>query len=173
MSRYIKQDSKPLTTRVVTLLYRAPEILLGMKNYTEKVDVWSLGCVFAEMYSRIPLFYTAKDPVNLMEQILMLMGSPDKEYWPELEDLPLYNQIFVKKEFKKGLSNHMFKMKTCIDELGLDLLSKMLQINPDRRISVHEALNHPFFTSEPLPCKAEDMPKIEKESHEYNIRQAI
>jgi serine/threonine protein kinase len=66
LSRFQKTHSKPLTVRVCTLLYRAPELLLGMPNYDEKIDVWSLGCILAEMYMRFPLFGKARDPLSAM-----------------------------------------------------------------------------------------------------------
>jgi cyclin-dependent kinase 12/13 len=101
------------------------------------------------------------------------MGTPEDDYWPEMKSLPFYNEVFPKRRHKSQLKNFIFKKKTKIDAQGIDLLERMLEINPYKRISVYEALNHPFFRTDPLPCQPSDMPKIAKECHEFNIRQAI
>ena len=122
----MKKNSKPLTVRVVTLLYRAPEILLGKKNYNEKVDVWSLGCILAELYIGVPLFCMARNPLHLMDFIIQFMGTPDDAYWPEMKNLPFYADVMPKKHYKPGLKNFMFRKKTKMDAVGLDLLQRML-----------------------------------------------
>lgn len=173
LSRHKRPGTKPLTVRVVTLLYRSPEILLGMKDYTEKADIWSLGCIFAELLIGEPLFLTARSPNHLMELIIQKLGTPDSNYWPEMQNLPYYNEIYPKREFKSQLKNYLRKKKARIDKLGFDLLEKMLELHPGKRISCNEAIRHPFFHAEPKACELKDMPKIEKDCHEFNIRQEI
>lgn len=173
LSRHKRPGTKPLTVRVVTLLYRAPEILLGMKDYSEKADMWSLGCIFAELLIGEPLFLTARNPNSLMDLIIQKFGTPSEDYWPEMKNLPYFNDIFPNKEYKPQLRNYLRKKKARIDKLGVDLLEKMLELHPDKRISCNEALRHPFFHAEPRACDLEDMPKIEKDCHEFNIRQEI
>lgn len=93
-----------------------------MKNYTEKVDVWSLGCILAELYIGVPLFCMARNPMHLMDRMVELMGTPDPNDWPEMQNLPFYNDVFPKRKYKPGLNNFFFKKKTKIDSQGMDLL---------------------------------------------------
>ena len=82
---------KNFTHEVVTLWYRAPDILLGSKNYTTSVDIWSVGCIFAEIVNRQPLFAGQNDRDQLVK-IFQIRGTPTTEFWPGLTELPLYDQ---------------------------------------------------------------------------------
>ena len=80
---------KNFTHEVVTLWYRAPDILMGSKNYNTSVDIWSVGCIFAEMVTRRPLFAGQNEEDQLMK-IFKGRGTPALELWPQMKDLPLY-----------------------------------------------------------------------------------
>ena len=82
---------KNFTHEVVTLWYRAPDILLGSKNYTTSVDIWSVGCIFAEIVNRTPLFQGHNDRDQL-NKIFAIRGTPSIDEWPGLTELPLYEQ---------------------------------------------------------------------------------
>ena len=82
---------KNFTHEVVTLWYRAPDILLGSKNYTTSVDIWSVGCIFAEIVNRSPIFAGQNDRDQLVK-IFQIRGTPAMDQWPGLNDLPLYDQ---------------------------------------------------------------------------------
>eukprot|EP00470_Lotharella_oceanica_P004637 CAMPEP_0170175628 /NCGR_PEP_ID=MMETSP0040_2-20121228/8674_1 /TAXON_ID=641309 /ORGANISM="Lotharella oceanica, Strain CCMP622" /LENGTH=296 /DNA_ID=CAMNT_0010417677 /DNA_START=63 /DNA_END=953 /DNA_ORIENTATION=+ len=135
------------THEVVTLWYRAPDVLLGSKNYSTPIDIWSVGCIFAEMANGKPLFPGQADNDQLW-RIFKILGSPSPKTWPGIVDLP---------EYKSNLGN--FKPKpwseVCprLDKLGLDLLSKMLVYDPAKRITAANAMKHPFF---------DDLRKIKK-----------
>jgi len=83
-----------------------------MKDYTEKVDMWSLGCILAELYLGEPLFMTAHNRNHLMDLIVSKTGSPTDEYWPEMKGLPFYNELYPKKHYDPSLRNYLFKKKT-------------------------------------------------------------
>lgn len=130
---------KTLTHEVLTLWYRAPEILLGQKEYSTPVDIWSLGLIFYEMAHRNPLF-SGDSEIDQIFKIFDIYGTPNEETWPGITKLPEYKLTFP--QFKaKGLRTRNKRL----DEDGFDLLSQMLQIVPSRRISAKRALEHPFF----------------------------
>ncbi|XP_027703640.1 cyclin-dependent kinase 6 [Vombatus ursinus] len=125
-----------LTSVVVTLWYRAPEVLL-QSSYATPVDLWSVGCIFAEMFRRKPLFRGSSD-VDQLGKILDVIGLPGEEDWPN--DVALPRQAFNAKS-----PQPIEKFVTDIDELGKDLLMKCLTFNPAKRISACGALSHPYF----------------------------
>jgi len=134
------------THEVVTLWYRAPDVLMGSRKYSTPVDLWSVGCIFGEMSSGKPLFPGTSDADQLV-RIFSVLGNPTEESWPSLADLPDYKEPYPPME-GKGLLHHVPKLKN--DPHGLDLLERMLQFEPSRRISAKEALLHPYFTQDAI-----------------------
>lgn len=125
---------------VVSLWYRSLDILLGNEAYTTSVDMWSVGCIFAEMVNGDVLFY-GKSEDKQIEKIVSILGTPDVKAIPMFENLPGYKErtfeSYPKKSFKEICPS--------LDDNGIDLLSKMLDYDPEKRIKADEALKHPFF----------------------------
>ncbi|KAJ3719736.1 kinase-like domain-containing protein [Lentinula raphanica] len=135
-----------MTQLVVTLWYRAPEILLGAESYTTAVDLWSVGCIFAELLLKEPLFQ-AKNELELISMIFKLLGPPSSSSWPGYSSLPLSKTITLPSPHP-----HQFRQKfQYMTTAGIDLLMSLLTYDPDQRISAEEALEHPYFTESPLP----------------------
>ncbi|XP_054161435.1 cyclin-dependent kinase 6-like [Oppia nitens] len=132
----IYQQTQPLTAVVVTLWYRAPEVLL-QSSYASPVDIWSVGCIFAELFTRIPLFCGQSENDQLCK-IFNVIGSPLPNEWPK--DLALPWSTFS--NFKKLDFDDIVK-DICPD--GKNLLEKMLKFDPNKRIGARQALSHQYF----------------------------
>lgn len=129
------------THEVVTLWYRAPEILLGSKRYAIPMDIWSIGCIFAELATKKALF-PGDSEIDELFRIFRLLGTPNEELWPGVEYLPDFKRTFPQWVAKP---NALANAVPGLDPVGLDLLSKMLQFDPAKRISCRRALRHPYF----------------------------
>nr|XP_039273406.1 cyclin-dependent kinase 1-like [Styela clava] len=129
------------THEVITLWYRAPEILLGSSRYSTPVDIWSIGTIFAEMATKKPLFHGDSE-IDQLFRIFRVLGTATDDDWPGVTSLKDYKQTFPK--WKKG--NIADSVKNLSDE-GLDLLMKCLVYDPAKRISAKAALMHPYFNN--------------------------
>ena len=127
------------THEVVTLWYRAPEILLGANKYSCPVDVWSIGCIFAEMANKRPIFQGDSE-IDQLFRIFRILRTPTEEIWPGVTALQDFKATFP------VWSNYSLKTPDRkLDDHGLDLLEKMLLYDPSKRISSKQALLHPYF----------------------------
>ncbi|XP_075674495.1 cell division control protein 2 homolog isoform X3 [Castanea sativa] len=130
---------RTFTHEVVTLWYRAPEILLGSRHYSTPVDVWSVGCIFAEMVNQRALF-PGDSEIDELFKIFRVLGTPNENTWPGVTSLPDY-----KSTFPKWPPKDLATVVPSLDSAGIDLLSKMLCFDPSRRITARSALEHEYF----------------------------
>ncbi|XP_053985807.1 cyclin-dependent kinase 1-like [Hylaeus anthracinus] len=127
------------THEVVTLWYRAPEILLGANRYSCAIDIWSIGCIFAEMATKKPLFQGDSE-IDQLFRIFRILRTPTEEIWPGVTQLTDY-----KATFPNWITNNLESQVKTLDADGLDLLQAMLIYDPVHRISARAALQHPYF----------------------------
>jgi len=131
---------RPYTHEVITLWYRAPEILLGSQAYSLPVDIWSTGCIFIEMVNKKP-FFNGDCEIDQLHKIFQIMGTPNETTWPGVTALPEYKTTFPSWK-AQNLSNFVKG-----DVLISDLLSLLLVYEPSKRISAKKALEHAYFVS--------------------------
>mmetsp|Transcript_40253 Transcript_40253/g.82388 ORF Transcript_40253/g.82388 Transcript_40253/m.82388 type:complete len:317 (-) Transcript_40253:1881-2831(-) len=142
LARLYYPGSSFMTQGVVTLWYRAPEILLGQKFYNFSIDIWSLGCIMGELIFNDVLF-SGKTELDQLGKIFNLIGSPTSEIWINLHSSDIAQKII----FPIQPYNNLRKKfgKDC-DPIALDLLQRLLTYDPDKRVTVRGALNHQFFS---------------------------
>ncbi|KAF2072403.1 hypothetical protein CYY_006278 [Polysphondylium violaceum] len=148
---YLKRSV--FSSKVVTLWYRAPELLLGATQYGPEVDMWSVGCVLIELVTSRN-FLPGSSEQQQLEAICKLCGTPSEENWAGVSNLANYNQI-------SHLPLYPSKLRTVFKNFSndfLELLEGLLTLNPKKRLTAEQALASPFFTNQPLPYKPENMP---------------
>ncbi|KAK9469599.1 kinase-like domain-containing protein [Lipomyces arxii] len=138
------------SNEVVTLWYRAPDVLLGSRTYSTSIDIWSAGCIMAEMYTGRPLFPGTTNEDQL-QKIFRLMGTPNERTWPNISTLPNYRV-----NFPVYAPQDLHAILPKVDMLGLELLVSMLQLQPDNRVSAHNALKSPWFAEYNTPRRSQD-----------------
>ncbi|KAF3509070.1 hypothetical protein F2Q69_00005482 [Brassica cretica] len=142
---------RTFTHEVVTLWYRTPEILLGSHHFSTPVDIWSVGCIFAEMITQKPLF-PGDSKIDQLFKIFRffpamccylpprIMGTPYEDTWPGVTSLPDYKSAFPKWK-QTGLESFVPNL----DPIAIDLLYKMQLMDPTKRINAGAALKHDYF----------------------------
>ncbi|XP_013591643.1 PREDICTED: cyclin-dependent kinase G-2 [Brassica oleracea var. oleracea] len=160
LARQYGSPLKPYTHLVVTLWYRAPELLLGAKQYSTAIDMWSLGCIMAELLAKAPLF-NGKTEFDQLDKIFRVLGTPNESIWPGFSKLPGVKVNFVKHQYnllRKKFPATSFTGSPTLSDAGFDLLNKLLTYDPERRITVDDALKHEWFSEVPLPKSKDFMP---------------
>lgn len=150
MAREFSDPPPPnLTQLVVTLWYRAPELLLGSARYDNAIDVWSIGCILGELVRKEPLL-TGKNEADQLSKIFSLVGTPNDKDWPSYRRLPNAKGLRFSSTTKttEGTLNTHFPLLTAA---GITLLAALLSLNPDSRPTASEVLKYPYFTEPPRP----------------------
>lgn len=175
MARYTAQPSPKLTQLVVTLWYRAPELLLGVEGYDFEIDIWSLGCIFAELLTKEPIFQ-GKNEVDQLSRIFALLGTPTNETWPGFRSLP--NAKALHPVLSKSTSPSQQPSLTAakfpyLTSSGLRLLSSLLSMDPAKRPSASQILSHPYFKEEPRPKAKEMFPTFPSKAGQEKRRRRV
>lgn len=164
LARTFNDDLKRYTNRVITLWYRSPELLLGAEEYGPEVDVWSVGCLLVELLTKKPLF-PGKDEAEQIDLIFRVLGTPNEESWPGWSQLSLSRM--VKDKYYEPRLDDTLRFLT---PPARALIACLLQLNPKKRPTAAEALDHDWFWTHPYPTPREDLPKY-RSTHEFQAKQ--
>jgi len=149
LAREYGSPLKAYTAIVVTLWYRAPELLLNIKQYSHHIDVWSIGCIFGELLQMEPLF-PGKSEIDELGKIFKLMGTPSEKVWPGFRDLPGVSKMKNFVEQPRDALREKFPERR-LSEVGLALLKGLLTYDYKSRITCEKALESEYFTEHPRP----------------------
>lgn len=139
------------TSEVVTQWYRAPEILLGERNYTERIDMWSMGCIMGEFWQRAAILQ-GENEIDQIRLISRLCGSMTPANWPNIVNLRVYKSIVqMPKSIRQTRYFLKDKLPKVVDDQANHFFDKLMICNPDKRLSAEQALNDEFFYKDPLP----------------------
>jgi len=153
LARYYGLPLKPMTPKVVTLWYRAPELLLNARTQTTAIDMWSSGCILGELLAHKPLL-PGKSEINQLELVIDLLGTPNDSIWPEFSSLPALQDFTLKQQPYNNLK-HKFPW---LSAAGLRLLNFLFMYDPTKRATADECLQSSYFKEAPLPCDPKLMP---------------
>ncbi|XP_052737608.1 cyclin-dependent kinase 11B isoform X2 [Bicyclus anynana] len=147
LAREYGSPLRQYTPIVVTLWYRAPELLLCCKEYSTPIDMWSVGCIFAEFITMNPLF-PGKSEVDQLNRIFKDLGTPSELLWPGYKDLPAVQKMTFAEHPTGGMRQRIGS--DLLSEAGHALLQGFLTYNPARRFTADGALDHPYFKEQPV-----------------------
>ncbi|XP_073483186.1 cyclin-dependent kinase 19 isoform X6 [Aquarana catesbeiana] len=165
-ARLFNSPLKPLADLdpvVVTFWYRAPELLLGARHYTKAIDIWAIGCIFAELLTSEPIFHCRQEDIKTsnpfhhdqLDRIFSVMGFPADKDWEDIRKMPEYPTL--QKDFRRttyansSLIKYMEKHKVKPDSKVFLLLQKLLTMDPTKRITSEQSLQDLYFQEDPLP----------------------
>lgn len=158
LARSFSEPYRRMTSNVITRWYRPPELLFGAKHYSGAVDIWSVGCVFAELVLRIP-YMAADTEIGQVDLVCRAIGTPTEENWPGVTKLPEYT---VSEPHTPVVPRALYldRFRT-VGHDGVDLLMAMLTLDPRKRITAREVLEHPYWSSEPKPTANKHLPRAD------------
>ncbi|XP_075293210.1 cyclin-dependent kinase 11B isoform X3 [Opisthocomus hoazin] len=166
LAREYGSPLKPYTPVVVTLWYRAPELLLGAKEYSTAIDMWSVGCIFGELLTQKPLF-PGKSEIDQINKVFKDLGTPSEKIWPGYNELPAVKKM----TFTEYPYNNLRKrFGALLSDQGFDLMNNFLTYYPARRITAEDGLKHEYFRETPLPIDPSMFPTWPAKSEQQRVK---
>ncbi|CAO3582841.1 unnamed protein product [Absidia cylindrospora] len=163
-----KNQPGDYTNRVITLWYRPPELLLGATTYDTAVDVWGVGCIMLEFFVGKPIF-NGTDEISQLDSIYKIMGTPTKDTWPTVDELPWY-ELVRPKEHCENVFRDTFK--SMLTPGALALSEALLSMDPKNRPTAAEALEFEYFkTEEPKDILPANLMDMNDDWHDFESKQ--
>lgn len=172
MARYAPPPDAPLTQLVVTLWYRAPELLLGAENYGPEIDMWSLGCIFGELLAKTPILQ-GKNEVDELARIFELCGLPSEKTWPGFYRLPNAKSLKIPRDSGPRAVGQIRSKFPFLTNAGAELLGSLLALDPANRPTADEVLDHAFFKEAPKPKPKEMFPTFPSKAGQEKRRRRV
>ncbi|ELK32756.1 PREDICTED: cyclin-dependent kinase 11B [Myotis davidii] len=166
LAREYGSPLKAYTPVVVTLWYRAPELLLGATEYSTAVDMWSVGCIFGELLTQKPLF-PGKSEIDQINKVFKVLGTPSEKIWPGYNQLPTVKKMTFTEYPYNSLHKHFGAL---LSNQGFDLMNKFLTYFPGRRVSAEDSLKHEYFRETPLPIDPSMFPTWPAKSKQQRVK---
>ncbi|KAL9102023.1 MAG: hypothetical protein Q9163_002778 [Psora crenata] len=165
---YAKRGKADYTNRVITIWYRAPELLLGETQYGPAVDIWSAACVMIEVFTKHAIFPGDGGEINQLDKIYNVLGTPMKSDWPGLVDVAWFELL---QPTVRKLNRFAEKYQDRLTPAAFDLLSAMFLYDPNKRPTASDVLEHPYFTVEkPHPRRAIELKDLQGDWHEFESK---
>uniref|UniRef100_A0A6M2DG96 Cyclin-dependent kinase 10 n=1 Tax=Xenopsylla cheopis TaxID=163159 RepID=A0A6M2DG96_XENCH len=153
LARWYGLPTRAMTPHVVTLWYRAPELLLEASVQTTSVDMWAVGCILGELLGHKPLL-PGRSEIAQLELIIDLLGTPSDAIWPEYSSLPALQKFTMKHQPYNNIKQRF----PWLSAAGLRLLNFLFMFDPKKRATAEECLQSSYFKEAPLPCDPKLMP---------------
>lgn len=169
LARASGEEGRQYTNRVITLWYRPPELLLGTTDYDTSVDMWSVGCLIAELLMRKALF-PGRDEAEQQDFIFRYTGTPTERSWPGWEELPGAPSVLRTAKYAPRLESVLAREGNNIGPEANRLIRSLLELDPKKRLSAKEALDHAWFRKDPIACPKAELPKFAESTHEWQAK---
>jgi cell division cycle 2-like len=158
LARRFQEPARAMTQLVVTLWYRAPELLFGETCYGPGVDMWSIGCIFGELISKEAILQ-GQGELDQIDHIFSLLGVPNESTWPSFDKLPNAGLFRWKPKSKAEIllpvrfpvAKPVAGKQAFLDCAGYDLLAGLLTLDPSKRLTAQQASDHPYFRTGVAP----------------------
>lgn len=167
LARHFGFPPKAMTPQVVTLWYRAPELLLGAQVHSTAIDMWAVGCILGELLGHKPLLPGTTE-IAQIELIIDLLGTPSDSIWPEYPMLPALKNFSLKHQPYNNLKTRF----PWLSGAGLRLLNFLFMYDPKKRATAEECLQSSYFKEAPLPCDPKLMPTFPQHRNMKNVKEA-
>ncbi|WLF79829.1 serine/threonine protein kinase, CMGC, CDC2/CDK sub [Lodderomyces elongisporus] len=159
-------EKADFTNRVITIWYRPPELLLGATDYGREVDIWGVGCLLVELYSKMAVF-RGMDEISQLAKIYNIMGTPTYEQWPQVDQLPWFEMLKPKINVAPKFQQKYAEIMT---HDAFFLAEKLLSLNPKSRPTAEEALQDAYFIKDPQPEPLTFLKELKGEWHEFETK---
>ena len=154
LARTYGTPKQRLSPQAITLWYKPPELLLGAYEYSAAADMWSVGCIFAELLLRRPFLQGKQSDISQLDTIFTVFGTPNETNWPGHKALPLCTRGLLWDDTPAIPFDEIF---TAAPKDAISLLRSVLVLDPNLRFTASQALSHPYFSNDPAPTPKEKL----------------